>query len=132
MNRFADAEAVYNEAAAILRELAAKNAIVYAPNLSGTFNNLGGLYWNTHRTAEAEGTLKEDADIRRDLAAQSPAVYWDDLVMTLANLYSIYHKAHRESDANAVKAELLDAAHKIGSPPQNGKRNAAAIINGRP
>jgi tetratricopeptide (TPR) repeat protein len=59
MKRFADAEAVFKEAAGIRRERAAQNPAAYRPDLAGTLNNLASLYRDMHRDNDAKAIEAE-------------------------------------------------------------------------
>ena len=70
-----EAEAAFQEALEIYRQLAKGNPAGYQPDVAVTLIELGNLYLATQRMKEAEATYLEALDIRRQLATTNPAAH---------------------------------------------------------
>ena len=85
--RLKEAEAAYQEALDIGRQLSKANPAAYQqPDVALTLDNLANLYGATQRMKQAEAAYQEALDIRRQLAKANPAAYQPDVAATLHNL----------------------------------------------
>ena len=64
--RLREAEATYQEAVEISRELAKENPAAYQPHVAGTLGNLALLFGDTQRKDEAETALRDRRAGRRN------------------------------------------------------------------
>jgi tetratricopeptide (TPR) repeat protein len=106
-NRLGEAEAAYQEALALRRDLAKDNPSAYRPDVAMTLNNLAILYKDTNRLKEAEAAYQEALALYRDLAKDNPSAYRPDVAMTLNNLAILYKDTNRLGEAEAAYQEAL-------------------------
>ncbi|WP_052333929.1 tetratricopeptide repeat protein [Neolewinella persica] len=102
-----EAEAAYDEAVDIRRELVKLNRKVYLSDLSASLNNLGLLYYATQRSKEAETAYDEAVIFRRELVKSNRIVYLPDLSTSLNNLGLLNQKNHRMKEAEAAYGEAV-------------------------
>ena len=101
INHFTQAEAEYNEALKIRRQLADNNPDAYLPVVAMTLNNLAILHKNTNRHQEAEEEYNEALTIRRQLAKDNPDAYLPAVANTLNNLAALHYVTNRHQEAEA-------------------------------
>jgi tetratricopeptide (TPR) repeat protein len=111
--RFAEAEAAFDEALTIRRQLAQQNPSAYLPNVATTLNNLANLYQTNQRFAEAEAAYEEALTVYRQLAQQNPSAYLPDVAMTLNNLANLYRANQRFAEAEATFDEALTIRRQL-------------------
>ncbi|WP_212748612.1 tetratricopeptide repeat protein, partial [Spirosoma lacussanchae] len=111
--RFAEAEAAYDEALSIRRQLAQQSPAAYLPNVATTLNNLAILYRANQRFAEAEAAYDEALSLYRQLAQQSPAAYLPNVATTLNNLAVLYSDNQRFAEAEAAYDEALSLYRQL-------------------
>ncbi|MDD5274362.1 MAG: tetratricopeptide repeat protein, partial [Methylovulum sp.] len=113
-NQFSAAEARYQEALRIRRQLAKDNPTVYLPDVAGTLNNLGILAANSGRRSEAESLFQEALAIDRPLAKGNPAVYLPDVARALNNLGALVKAdSGRRSEAEKLYQEALGIRRQL-------------------
>ena len=108
-----EAEAAYQEALDISRQLAKTNPAAYQPDVAMTLNNLGVLYYTTQRLKEAEAAFQEALDSYRQLAKTNPAAYQPYVAATLNNLANLYSDTQRLKEAEAAHQEALDIRRQL-------------------
>jgi parvulin-like peptidyl-prolyl isomerase len=111
--RMKEAEAAFQAALDIYRQLVKANPAAYQPYVARTLNNLAILYRDTQRLKEAEAAYQEALDIRRQLAKANPAVYQPDVAETLSNLANLYSDTQRMTDAEGAYQEALDIYRQL-------------------
>ena len=107
INHFTQAEAEFNEALAIRRQLADNNPDAYLPYVAHTLNNLANLHSDTNRHQEAEEEYNEALTIRRQLAEKNPDAYLPDVATTLNNLALLHSDTNRHQEAEEEYNEAL-------------------------
>jgi len=129
-NAYPAAEASYQEALKIYKELAAKNPDAYLPDVAMTLNNLGVLYWNQNKYPAAEASYQEALKIRRELAAKNPDAYLPDVAMTLNNLGGLYQNQNKYPAAEASYQEALKIYKELAAKnPDAYLPGVAATLN---
>jgi tetratricopeptide (TPR) repeat protein len=100
-----EAEAAYQEALSIRRELTRANPEACLPDVATTLNNLAVLYSATQRMKEAEAAYQEALSTYRELAQANPEAYLPDVAGTLNNLAVLYSDTQRMKEAEAACRE---------------------------
>jgi tetratricopeptide (TPR) repeat protein len=90
-----EAEAAYQEALSVRRELAQPNPEANLPAVATTLNNLAVLYSDTQRMKEAEAAYQEALSVRREFAHANPEANLPDVAGTLNNLANLYRDTQR-------------------------------------
>ncbi|MCP4699492.1 MAG: tetratricopeptide repeat protein, partial [Gammaproteobacteria bacterium] len=107
--RRGEAEAAYQEALKIYRQLADAQPAVYLSDVATTLNNLSALLAaDSGRRGEAEAACQEALKIYRQLADAQPAVYLSYVAATLNNLANLLgDDSGRRGEAEAAYQEAL-------------------------
>ncbi|MEP0514020.1 tetratricopeptide repeat protein [Dokdonia sp.] len=106
-NEFDKAEASYEEALSMRRELTSLNPQTYLPDVGTTLNNLGNLQRAKNEFEKAEASYEEALEIYRELARLNPQTYLPDVGMTLINM-GIYYKESKVDKELSI--QLTDEA----------------------
>jgi tetratricopeptide (TPR) repeat protein len=101
------AEAAYNAALKIFRQLAEKKPDAFLQDVAMTLNNLGVFYRANQKMLQAEGAYNEALKIYRQLAGKNPDAFLPDLAMTLNNLGDYYGINNKMPQAEAAYKEAL-------------------------
>ena len=113
INHFTQAEAEYNEALTIYRQLADNNPDAYLPDVAMTLNNLAILHDETNRHKKAEAEYNEALNIRRQLAEKNPDAYLPDVATTLNNLALLHSDTNRHQEAEEEYNEALTIRRQL-------------------
>ena len=113
INHFIQAEAEYNEALTIRRQLAEKNPDSYLPDVANTLNNLANLHSDTNRHKKAEAEYNEALTTYRQLADNNPDAYLPKVAMTLNNLANIHRVTNRHQEAEDEYNEALTTYRQL-------------------
>jgi tetratricopeptide (TPR) repeat protein len=128
--RMKQAEAAYQEALQIRRELAKTNPATYQEDVASTLNNLGLLYSTTQRMKEAEAAYQEALGILRQLAKANSAAYQPDVATTLNNLGLLYSATQRMKEAEAAYQEALQISRELArTNPAAYQSDVATTLN---
>jgi tetratricopeptide (TPR) repeat protein len=101
------AEAAYDEALKVYRQLSAKNPDAFLPDVAMTLNNLGVFYSDNQQMPQAEAAYNEALKIRRQLSAKNPDAFLPDVAVTLNNLGNYYSDNQKMPQAEAAYNEAL-------------------------
>ena len=105
--RIKEAEATFQEALDIRRQLAKAHPAAYQPDVAVTLIYLANLYSATQRMKEAEAAYREALDIYRQLAKANPAAYEPYVAVTLDNLATMYLQAANPAEADIENREAV-------------------------
>jgi tetratricopeptide (TPR) repeat protein len=129
-NEYTQAEASYQEALKIRRELAAVNPQTYLPYVATTLNNLGVLQRNMKENEKAKASFLEALKIYRDLAAVNPQTYLPYVAMTLNNLGALQSDRNENAQAEASYQEALKIRRDLATVnPQTYLPDVAMTLN---
>jgi tetratricopeptide (TPR) repeat protein len=129
-NEYKQAEASFQEALKIQRDLAAVNPQTYLPDVAMTLNNLGNLQRVRNENAQAEASYQEALKISRDLAAVNPQTYLPDMAMTLNNLGILQSDRNENAQAEASYQESLEIYRALAAVnPQTYLPDVADTLN---
>ncbi len=109
------AEAAYNEALKIYRQLAEKNPDAFLPDVAMTLNNL--ILLKIENPKEAEKYLEECLPIRRKLAQLSPDAQNLALARTLILGGFVYEALENSAQSQACFKEALSIAEQYPQVP---------------
>ena len=112
IQRYSDAEQMYEESLEILRKLAKENPQVYDSYVAVALA-LAILYADTQRYSEAEQMYEESLEICRKLAKDNPQVYEPYVAVALNALASLYVYTQRYSEAEQMYVESLEIRRKL-------------------
>jgi len=125
-----EAEAAYQEALDILRQLAKANPAAYQADVAETLNNLAILFKNNERMKEAQAAYQEALEIYRQLAKADSAAYLPDVALTLNNLTTLYKDTQRTEEAEAAFREALDIRRQLAKTnPATYQPDVATTLN---
>ena len=110
-----EALAATEEAAEILRRLAAARPDEFEPFLAEVLNNLGMTLSQLGRREEALAATGEAAEILRRLAAARPDEFEPDLASVLANLGMMLAALGRREEALAVAVEAAEVFRRLAA-----------------
>ena len=130
IQRYSDAEQMYEESLEICRKLAKDNPQVYESYVSVVLYALAELYLVTQRYSDAEQMYEESLEILRKLAKENPQVYESYVAIALnaLALYSVTQQ--RYSDAEQMYEESLEILRKLAKDnPQVYESNVAMALN---
>ncbi|MBR5603948.1 MAG: tetratricopeptide repeat protein, partial [Bacteroidales bacterium] len=108
IQRYSDAEQMYEESLEICRKLAKDNPQVYESYVSVALNALAELYIVTQRYSEAEQMYEESLEILRKLAKDNPQVYESYVANALNAFANLYSDTQRYSEAEQMYEESLE------------------------
>jgi tetratricopeptide (TPR) repeat protein len=120
LQRFPEAEAVYQEAVTTYRQLAQTQSATYLPEVAAMLHNVGVFYSSTRRFAEAEAAYQEALTIHRQLAQTYPAASLPDIATTLTNLGVLYDRTQRLPKAEAAYQEALTLRQRLAQTNPTG------------
>jgi len=106
-NELDKAEAEYNKALKIYRDLASINSVIMLSNVAGTLNNLGLLHSDKNELDKAEVEYNEALKIYKDLARSNPVAFLPDVSMTLNNLANLYSDKNELDKTETAYNEAL-------------------------
>ena len=109
------AEAAYNEALKIRRQLAAHNPDAFLPYVAGTLNNL--VLFHLGQPEVAQKYLKESLRIQRELAQANPDAQNLKLARTLVIGGFVYEAAGETAKSQAYFKEALSIAKQYPESP---------------
>ena len=89
-NQFAEAETYYKIYIKKQLLLSKTNPQIYEPDLAICYNNLGNLYYKSHRFGESEQMHKLSLEISKHLADTNPQTYEPNLAESYNNLAILY------------------------------------------
>jgi tetratricopeptide (TPR) repeat protein len=107
------AEAVYNEALIIRRELADKNPDAFLLDVAMTLNNLGVFYSDNQKMLQAEAAYQEALSIQRQLAELNPDIFLSYVATTLNNIGKYYYDNQKMPEAEAAFKEALNIYREL-------------------
>ena len=113
IQRYSDAEQMYEESLEICRKLAKDNPQVYESYVSVALNALAELYIVTQRYSEAEQMYEESLEILRKLAKDNPQVYESYVANALNAFANLYSDTQRYSEAEQMYEESLEICRKL-------------------
>jgi tetratricopeptide (TPR) repeat protein len=110
-NESSDAEAAYQEALAIRRNLADANPDVWLQYVAGTLNNLANLQGGKKEFVAAEAGYQEAWEIYHRLAEAHPEIYTPDAAMIAVTMSIFYLNMVQDREKSLAYArEALMAA----------------------
>jgi hypothetical protein len=130
-NDFPSAEAGYQEALRIRRDLARTNPQAYLPDVALTLNNLAVLKKAKNDFPSAEAGYQETLKVYRDLARTNPQTYLPYLAGALNNLAALQQDKNDYSLAEACYQESLKIRRDLArsNPQAYMPKVASALIN---
>ncbi len=96
------AEAAYNEALSLYRQLADQNPNAFLPNVAMTLNNLGLYFSANQKMPQAQAAYTEALSLYRQLADQNPNAFLPSVATTLNNLGIYYRDNQKMPQAQAA------------------------------
>ena len=129
-NEYDKAEASYQEALEIYKELAKANPQTYLSDVAMTLNNLAVLQSDRNEYDKAEASYQEALEIRRQLAKANPQTYLSDVAATLNNLVVLQRARNEYDKAEASCQEALEIRRQLAKAnPQTYLSDVAATLN---
>lgn len=113
INRYNDAEKLYNEALEIYRRLVKDTSQKYEPYVAAACNNLATLYNSKNRYEEAERLYNEALEIIHRLSKDNVTVYEAEIAASYNNLAVIYTKTKRYERAEKLYNEALEIRRRL-------------------